>query len=169
MLPLQTPLFLCYTDQLMRLRVTCHARGHTTWQASSHMDSLSFSFPSGHCNHGMRPATRSLHSHKSGVTPAVMWQSRGYPRPLRSFTVFALIGIFTFYSAFSVASSQQLVLLTLYISSIACTPKSPEGHTEVTQSQYYHKKASYLRRPSHFIKIQHSFFAVDHIVCLSFI
>ena len=70
--------------------------------------------PLSHCNHRMRLATRSLPSHKSGVTPAVTRlvtrQSRGHPRPLRSF---ALIGIFTFYSAFSVASTQQLVLLYL--------------------------------------------------------
>ena len=155
-------------------RVMRHARGHTTWQASSYMDSLSCCFSYGHCNHGMQPTTKSLHSHKSGITPVVTrlvtrlvtWQSHGHPRPLRSFT---LIGIFTFYSAFSVASSQRLVLLTLYISSIACTPKSPEGHAEVTRSQYYHKQSSYSQRPSHFIKIQCSFFAADHIACLSFI
>ena len=158
----------------MCLRVTRHARGHTTWQASSYTNTLSCPCSYGHCNHRMRLAARSLHSHKSGVTPAVTRlvtrQSRGHPRPLRSF---ALIGIFSFYSAFRVASTQRHILLYLVHftnrlhSHVTWT--SPEGHPEVTQSQYYHKQASYSRRLSHFIKIQRSFFAADHIACLSFI
>ena len=101
-------------NPFMCSRVTRHTRGHTTWQASLYTDSLSYSFHYSHCNHGMWPATRSLHSHKSGITPAVTRlvtrQSCGHPKPLRSFV---LIGIFAFYSAFSVASSQRLVLLYL--------------------------------------------------------
>ena len=114
-------------------RVTRHARGHTTWQASSYTNTLSCPCSYGHCNHRMRLAIRSLHSHESGVTPAVTRlvtrQSRGHPRPLRSF---ALIGIFTFYSAFIVASSQRLVLLYLvhFTNRLhsQVTRRSPGGH-----------------------------------------
>ena len=89
--------------------------------------------PLSHCNHRMRLATRSLHSHKSGVTHAVTRLvtrlSRGHPRPLRSF---ALIGIFSFYSAFRVVSTQRLVLLCIvhFINRLHShvTRRSPGGH-----------------------------------------
>ena len=95
----------------MCLRVTRHARGHTTWQASSYTNTLSCPCPYSHSNHRMRLAIRSLHSHESGVTPAVTRivtrRSRGHNTTINKLRI---RGGFRTSSKYSVASLQRIIL-----------------------------------------------------------
>jgi hypothetical protein len=83
-------LLLCYTDPytpILRFQVTCHTPGHTTRHASSFTVSLSCLCPYVHLNQKIRPASRSLHSYKSGVTHTVTRYSPGHTtRHASSFT-----------------------------------------------------------------------------------